>query len=129
MAAPTIPTREEPRAVAESKQDTEQQQEPRPFATFLLETNKGRSHEELSRGMQELVAEVRRTGKPGSISYTVTIKPATGREDAVVVTDQIVRKVPKGERATSMFFVTDDNDLVRNDPTQPSIFDTHGSSK
>lgn len=129
MAAPTIPTREEPRTVAESKQDTEQQQqEPRPFATFLLETNKGRTHTELSLGLQELVAEVLRTGKPGSISLVVSVKPTAGMENAVNVTDQIVRKVPRGERATSMFFVTEDHELVRHNPNQPSIFDTHQGS-
>jgi hypothetical protein len=127
MAAPTIPTREEPHTVAESKQDTTEQ-EPRPFATFLLETNKGRSHDELSRGLQELVAEVLRTGKPGSISYKVTVKPQAGNEHMVVVLDEIVRKVPRGERASSVFFVTDGHELVRNNPHQPSIFDTHKES-
>lgn len=115
--------------MAESKQDTEQQQEPRPFATFLLETNKGRSHAELSAGLQELVAEVIRTGKPGSISYKVTVKPQPGNEQMVIVLDEIVRKVPRGERASSVFFVTDDNELVRNDPRQSSIFDMPGGSK
>lgn len=129
MAASTIPTREEPRTVAESKQDTEQQQEPRPFATFLLETNKGRSHEELSAGLHEVIAEVLNTGKAGSISYRVDIKPAAGVENMVTITDQIVRKVPRGERATSMFFVDDDGNLCRNDPRQQSIFDMPGSSK
>lgn len=115
--------------MAESKQDTESTTEPRPFATFLMETNKGRSHEELSLGLQELVREVIRTGKPGSISYRVTVKPQPGNEQMVVVLDEIVRKVPRGERASSVFFVTDDNELVRNDPRQHSIFDMPGSSK
>lgn len=39
--------------------------EPRPFSTFLLEQAKGKTHTELSEGLQALVEKVRDTGKKG----------------------------------------------------------------
>lgn len=110
-----------------STQDTEQA--PREFASFLLDINKGRSHAELSEALTELVAEVQRVGKAGSLSYTVKVEPQKGNETVVSVTDQIGRKFPQGERRTSMFFVDGNNNLVRSDPNQHSIFDTPGADQ
>lgn len=122
MAAYTIPTREEPRTVAESKQDTEQQGEAREFASFLLDINKGQSHVELSEKLRDLITKVQETGKPGSLTYKVEVKPEAGTEGIVIVTDQIAVKLPAGERRKSLFFVDGDNNLVRDNPQQHSLF-------
>lgn len=100
--------------------------EPRDFSAFLFEINRGDSHRELSAALAELVAAVTRTGKPGSLTYTVRVEPQRGNEHIVCVTDQIGGKPPQGERRTSIFFVDDTNSLVRNDPRQQSIFDLPG---
>lgn len=101
----------------------DQDTQPREFAAFLLETNKGRSHAELTRALAALVADVQRSGKPGSLTYKLTVKPQPGNEQMVIVVDQIVAKAPAAERASSVFFIDDDHGLVRNDPRQRSIFD------
>jgi hypothetical protein len=107
-------------ADAKSTQDTKQEA-PRDFSAFLLDINKGQSHTELSEALAELVTEVQRTGKPGSITYTISVRPQAGDDTVVTVTDQIGRKLPKGERRSSLFFV-DGADLVRNDPRQHALF-------
>jgi hypothetical protein len=122
MAAPTIPTREEPHTVAESKQDTEQQSEAREFASFLLDINKGQSHVELSEKLRDLITKVQETGKAGSLTYKVEVKPEAGTENLVIVTDQIAVKLPAGERRKSLFFVDAGNNLVRDNPQQHNLF-------
>ncbi|MCO1574997.1 hypothetical protein M8C13_04390 [Crossiella sp. SN42] len=102
--------------------DTQPEEDRRPFATFLMETNRGRTHRELTDALYELVAEVKRTGKPGAVSLAITVKPQAGNDGLVIVTDQITKKLPKGERGTSIFFVDNDGGLRRDDPNQNVLF-------
>lgn len=107
-----------------STQDTETEQaaEPREFVSFLLDINKGQSHRELSEKFAELVATVQETGKAGSMTYSVTVKPEAGTDNLVIVTDQITVKRPQGERRKSLFFVDDNHNLTRDNPHQSSLF-------
>lgn len=100
----------------------EEKPKPREFATFLLEHNKGRTHDELSAKLAELVAAVTETGKAGSLTLTIGLKPQPKVAGAVVVSDKVAVKAPAGDRAESFFFVdTSNNSLVRNDPNQPAL--------
>ena len=98
---------------------TEGEDEPqvRPFAAVLRELNRGRVHEELSTQLQDLVAAVQSTGRKGSLSFTLTVSP-TGDSGAVQVSDTVSAKLPHFERAASMFYITDEHNLVRSDPRQ-----------
>lgn len=95
--------------------------EPKPFATFLLEHARGRSHDELSRKLRDLLEAIEQTGKGGSISYKVSIKPETRADGAVLVTDEIKVSTPSLDRPASIFFVDDGYRLVRNDPRQLTL--------
>jgi hypothetical protein len=97
--------------------------EPRDFCAILIEINKGESHRELSEALADLVAAVEITGKPGSLSYSLKVQPHQGNSAIVTVTDEIKRKIPEGDRRTSIFFVDQTHSLVRNDPHQVSLFD------
>jgi hypothetical protein len=97
--------------------------EPRDFCAILIEINKGESHRELSEALADLVAAVEITGKPGSLSYSLKVQPHQGNSAIVTVTDEIKRKIPEGDRRTSIFFVDRTHSLVRNDPHQVSLFD------
>lgn len=101
---------------------TDPPDEPREFASFLLEQARGHSHSELSQGLHDLVARVRDTGKKGSITYTVAIEPMKGNSDQLIVKDAIKLKLPEHDRAASIFFADRAGNLVRNDPNQPSLF-------
>ena len=95
--------------------------EPKPFATFLLEHARGRSHDELSRVLRDLLVAIEDTGKGGSITYTLTIKPETRADHAVLVTDEIKSTTPTLDRPASIFFVDGQYALVRNDPRQLTL--------
>lgn len=89
----------------------------RPFADWLREQAKGKSHDELSDGLRALVERVQDTGKKGSMTYTVVVEPTKGT-NALTVSDEIKLKLPEHERPSSLFFADRDSNLVRNDPQQ-----------
>lgn len=95
--------------------------DPKPFATFLIEHARGRSHDELSHRLRELLEAIENTGKGGSITYKLTVKPETRAEHAVLVTDEIKTSLPQLDRPASIFFVDNQMRLQRNDPRQLSL--------
>lgn len=97
----------------------------RPFAAWLHEHNKGRTHDELGVALRDVAAAVKDTGKPGRLTLTIEIRPSKA-EGAVTVTDKISTKIPALERPASIFYLDDADNLVRNDPHQTSIFDHQG---
>lgn len=93
------------------------------FAVFLQELRDGRAHAELSGGLDELLAKVKETGKGGTLTLKLKIKPA-GRGsdvDKVVIADAITVDLPKPERGEDFFWLTENNDLSRNHPKQGSL--------
>lgn len=102
----------------ESKEAGDEQT--RPFADILLALNRGRTHHELSTGMQQLVAAVEDTGKKGSISLTITVAP-TKSEGVLEVTETVGVKAPTHSRAASLFYADDSHNLVREDPRQMAL--------
>lgn len=104
--------------------DATSEDAPDSFSAFLCTTNKGRTERELSEAMQRVVSAVQETGKPGSLVLRVDVKPVKGTDgEQVVVTDSVTTKTPKLDRPVSMFFVTNNAGLSRQDPNQRSIFE------
>jgi hypothetical protein len=103
-----------------STPDTEDR--PRDFALFLMEHAKGRSHDDLSAALRALVLAVAETGKPGKLTYTLSIRPQAKVEGAVLIADTIKSTLPEFDRPESIFFATDSGDLARTDPRQSSLF-------
>lgn len=100
----------------------EEQAQVRPFAAFLQEQSAGRTHEELSAKLHDLIVAVQETGKGGSLTLKIDVKPIPGAgKRTLTVTDAVAVKIPKTDRPKSIFFITDDGNLSRNDPTQPVI--------
>jgi hypothetical protein len=105
-----------------STEHDEEQRVVRPFAAFLQEQSGGSLHEELSQKLHDLIEAVRETGKAGSISLKVDVKPIAGADSrTLTVTDTVAAKLPRTERPKSIFFITDDGNLSRSDPRQPVI--------
>lgn len=92
----------------------------RPFADILLALNRGKTHAELSTGIQQLVAAVEDTQKKGSISLTIQVSPAKV-EGCLEVTEIVTVKSPSHNRAASLFYADDDHNLVREDPRQMQL--------
>lgn len=93
----------------------------RPFATWLIEQSGGKTHEELSAALYDLVGRVRDTGKKGSLSLTVNVGPLKGDIDVLVVDDEIKLRLPEHDRKASLFYPDKDGNLTRRDPNQLSF--------
>ncbi|QFU87852.1 hypothetical protein [Amycolatopsis sp. YIM 10] len=106
----------------ESTQDT-QAEEDTPFALFLYELNKGRPNRELGAKLKELVAEVLKTRKAGTLQLTLTVKPQANVDGAVIIADEIKRKLPAFDRKASIYFADETGALHRDNPTQPTLFE------
>jgi hypothetical protein len=93
------------------------------FAVFLQDLRDGRAHTELSAGLADLLAAVKDTGKGGSLTFHLKVKPATRSKDMdkVVILDNVKVDLPKPERGEDFFFVTDENELSRKHPRQQSL--------
>ena len=93
------------------------------FGVFIQDVRDGRAHAELTGQLAELLAAVLETGKGGSLTLKIDVKPA-GRGsdvDKVVITDTVTSKVPKPDRGQDFFWLTDSNNLSRNHPRQSEL--------
>lgn len=89
----------------------------RLFTDTLRDMRGGASLEDLTRAFHELVLSCCATGKGGTLTYSITVKPTKSAE-AVEVTDKLDLKEPRNERGSSLFFVASNGDLTRNNPHQ-----------
>lgn len=91
----------------------------RPFADFLREHDRGRTHEDLSEALHELVQAVKDTGKAGAVVLTVKVAPL-GKDstDQLKVTSAVTTKKPASEPRPVIFFTDTDGNLTRHDPNQ-----------
>jgi len=90
----------------------------RPFADFLREHGKGRTHDELGEALHTLIARVKDTGKTGSVSLTVQVKPMKQDDRMVIVSDKIAISLPEHDRPSAAWFIGTDGNLQRDDPQQ-----------
>lgn len=101
----------------------------RPAAAVLQELNRGRSHRELSDELARLTQAVRDTGRPGSVTLTITVKPSKA-DGAFEIADKISSKIPAFDRPASLFFADESGNLTREDPRQIAIeFDNDFAAK
>jgi hypothetical protein len=90
----------------------------RPFADFLIEHGRGRTHDELGEALHTLIARVKDTGKKGSVTLTVVVEPMKKDDRMVIVADKIAIKLPEHDRPSGVWFVGKDGNLQRDDPDQ-----------
>jgi hypothetical protein len=96
--------------------------EPRPFNAFLSDLKNGDVHNELTEGLQAVVASVQAHDKEGSITLKLTIKPNKG-DGTVFVIDEIKAKCPESTRPASLFYIDKTHNLIREDPRQMKLSD------
>lgn len=90
----------------------------RPFADWLREQSNGKTHDELSEALHDLVARVRDTGKKGTVSLTISVATMKGDLDVLVVSDEIKLRLPEHDRKASLYYPDKNGNLTRNDPNQ-----------
>lgn len=91
----------------------------RSFADILRQLQSGRTWNELQDSLHEVCQAVATHRKPGEITLKLKITP--NGETTVLVHDEIKVKAPEPPRANTLFFMTSDGGLVRDDPNQPDL--------
>jgi hypothetical protein len=93
----------------------------RPFAEFLREQRRGELLNDLTEALHEAVTAVGEHQLAAEVTLKIKIKPAGELGGAVQVQDEIATKLPKPKTAPSVFFITPDNNLSKNDPHQTKL--------
>jgi hypothetical protein len=89
----------------------------RPFAAVLQELHRGSIHGELSELLHDLVAAVRDTGKKGTLTLKLDVKPIKpGQVDTLEVTAAVTANPPRADTPTTVFFTDQTGNLTREDP-------------
>lgn len=102
---------------------------PDSFASFLVKTDKGRTERKASEEFQRLIAAVKETGKAGTFTLRVDVKPHSNTDDVVIVTERVAIKAPQLEPPGSAFFITPNAGLSRDNPAQHSIFEQENQNR
>lgn len=96
----------------------------RPFALTLQEIGAGRLAARVSGQLADLTAAVVATGKKGSIVLKIEVAPVKkATANTLMVSGSSKASIPEPEDAspTSVFFATDEGNLSRDDPKQPTL--------
>lgn len=94
----------------------------RPFAEFIVQTNRGRTHDRLTKALHDLVASVTETGKGGEVLLKVKVAPLKkGASGQLEVSEVVTTKLPQSDAPVSIFWADGDGNLSRTDPNQPVI--------
>jgi len=93
----------------------------RPFMDLLRELNEGQTHDEMSARLNELVEAVSQQHKQGTLTLTLTLRPAQNSAIAMLIVPDIKMKKPEPEAVGSIMFTTEDYNLVRDNPRQTKL--------
>ena len=88
---------------------------------ILQDLRDGATAREFDEALRELVATVRATGKAGSVTLSLHIKPASSGAEYFNVRDKITSKLPELPKGDTFLFATKDNGLSLRDPRQVEI--------
>ena len=91
----------------------------RTFAQTLSTLRSGELTDELDVTMRELVKAVDESGKVGTITLTLKLKPT--KSGAIELADDIKCKMPQSDKVTTILFPTVEGNLQRNDPAQGEL--------
>lgn len=91
------------------------------FVHTLNNMDFGVTAEEASDEMAEVLQAVKDTGRQGTITVKLTIKPESIQAGQVSITPEITSKAPQLPRDKSLLFMTPDNNLEREDPRQKKM--------
>lgn len=86
----------------------------RPFAEFIVQTNRGRTHDRLTKALHDLVAAVTDTGKGGEVLLKVKVAPLKkGATGQLEVSEVVTTKLPQSDAPVSIFWADTDGNLTR----------------
>lgn len=104
---------------------TNETSQPNVDSAFLLLLQQHRHGEilsDLSESIRNVTQAVQDSGRGGSITLKIDIRPASkGRAGALVVEDEIKEKLPTEDKTGSIFFADKNFNLIRDDPNQTTL--------
>lgn len=103
-----------------STTDTKDDEEPTSILVFLEQHAKGRTRDELSETLRDLILAVQDVGKPGSLTLKIAAKRIN--DGQVELAAQVTTKLPDIPQA-SIWFATNSGELTRDDPTQMALYE------
>lgn len=96
------------------------------IVSTLVVLNRGNFIIDAGRELKELTDAIKQTNAKGKITITLDLTPSGWKEDGrcnqVDIKPKIGLTKPKPEQGKSIFFLTEDNKLVRDDPDQEKMF-------
>ena len=91
------------------------------FSSTLNAVGHGDLAGQASASLEELVKSVRETAKSGELTITLKIKPRGRDSGQVEVTGTVKVNAPIADVAPSMFFATENGELLRDNPAQRQL--------
>ena len=96
--------------------------------------DRGRFIIECGRELQELTGAIVDTNKAGELTIKLKVTPsgwnkATGKPNQFDFQPEVVIKKPRTDAGKTIFFVTEDNTLTRDDPDQMDMFESKEETK
>lgn len=95
------------------------------FINTIMECRNGEVAVDLNRKFNEVLEAVREVGGSGELSMKFKIKPVKSKGGKVLeisIEHETKMKRPEMPVGPATFFVTDDGDLVRDNPAQAEMF-------
>lgn len=92
-----------------------------PITDVLRQLRNGLMLDDMADQMQELVNAVEATGKGGSLTLKLDVKPFAKHGGAMIVKDTIKLTAPKIESSGTVLFATPEGNLQRKDPRQDDL--------
>ena len=92
---------------------------PKPFNHTITQLRYGTLNDDLTKALHELTQKCGDTGKTGELKLVIKLKPGSGGQ--MEVFDDIVLKLPKEVKGSSVMFATVEGNLQREDPRQLSL--------
>lgn len=89
------------------------------FVAALRRVNAGNVIDDASAKLAELVQTVDSTGKPGSVTITISVRKAAA--GAMALKGKVTTKLPATPEVETLMFPTIDGDLLTEDPSQRKL--------
>lgn len=77
--------------------------------------------EEATEALNDLVHATTETGKAGSLTLTIKMKPIGGKAGQMELETDVKAKLPQPTKGKTILFTTVDNNLSRQDPRQQTL--------
>lgn len=91
----------------------------RPITDVMQRARNGTLTPDASEKLAELVKRVDQSGKPGSLTITISLRK--GPAGSIAVEGDVKLKLPKEEKVETLMFPTPEGNLLTEDPAQGKL--------